>query len=393
MEQFALLNTVWALTIVILEVPSGALADRFGRVLMVRAAAVCMVLELGILLFAPRDWGAGLFALFLINRILSGAAEASTSGADEALAYDSLAADGKTETWPKVLSLLMQLQAGGFLLAMVLGGVLYDGLPGRVFGGALADWPRDWWMRAPVAVTFLLSIAAFVVAMGLREAPVAKRVLREGETALDAWKETLSAGLWILQTRRVLLLILAGMAIDSVVRVFLTINSSYYRLIELPEASFGLIGSGMALVGLLIPPLAKRMVNGKGALFNFSVVILLTLIGLIGVALALPLWGAIFALPLGAAIYFLGFFMSTYLNEAVESSRRATVLSFKGLAFNLAYGAAGVLFAGVVAAMRDGPDLTESVALARTLPWWPVWFVVTIVALGLFAGARAGEKR
>ena len=31
LEQFALLNTVWAMTIVLAEVPSGALADVFGR--------------------------------------------------------------------------------------------------------------------------------------------------------------------------------------------------------------------------------------------------------------------------------------------------------------------------------------------------------------------------
>ena len=35
MEQFALLNAVWAVTIVLLEVPSGALADRIGRKNMV----------------------------------------------------------------------------------------------------------------------------------------------------------------------------------------------------------------------------------------------------------------------------------------------------------------------------------------------------------------------
>ena len=38
------LNVVWALTSVVLEVPSGALADRFGRKPLVVAASVLMVL-------------------------------------------------------------------------------------------------------------------------------------------------------------------------------------------------------------------------------------------------------------------------------------------------------------------------------------------------------------
>jgi len=42
--QYALLNVVWAITIVALEVPSGALADVIGRRRMVVAAAALMVI-------------------------------------------------------------------------------------------------------------------------------------------------------------------------------------------------------------------------------------------------------------------------------------------------------------------------------------------------------------
>jgi len=40
------------------------------------------------------------FAAFLLNRILSGLAEALASGADEALAYDSLKMEGRAADWP-----------------------------------------------------------------------------------------------------------------------------------------------------------------------------------------------------------------------------------------------------------------------------------------------------
>ena len=93
--QYALLNVAWAAAIVGLEVPSGALADRFGRKRLVVFAAALMVVEMAIFAFAPRGRPALLFVLFLLNRVLSGAAEASASGADEALAYDSLVAEGR----------------------------------------------------------------------------------------------------------------------------------------------------------------------------------------------------------------------------------------------------------------------------------------------------------
>ncbi len=94
--EYSLLNFVWAIVIVCAEVPSGALADRLGRRPLVITAGVCMVLEMLVLLLAPINGGLTLLLFCLLNRTLSGTAEAMASGADESLAYDSLAAESRT---------------------------------------------------------------------------------------------------------------------------------------------------------------------------------------------------------------------------------------------------------------------------------------------------------
>ena len=99
MGEFALLNAFWAVAIILLEVPSGALADQFGRRRLVVAAGSLMVLEMVLLLVAPIGGVALLFQLLLANRFVSGAAAAAASGADEALAYDSLPRDRKAQDW------------------------------------------------------------------------------------------------------------------------------------------------------------------------------------------------------------------------------------------------------------------------------------------------------
>ena len=101
--QFGLLNGVWAATIVLAEVPSGALADTLGRRNLLIATGVFMILEMAVLLVAPIGGGGLLFGLFVANRIISGLAEAAASGADEALAYDSLKAAGMEDRWGHVL--------------------------------------------------------------------------------------------------------------------------------------------------------------------------------------------------------------------------------------------------------------------------------------------------
>ena len=99
LEQFGILNAVWALTIVLSEVPSGALADTIGRRKLLITAGLCMAVEMGVLLIATPGGGALVFYLFLVNRIISGIAEAAASGADEALVYDSLKSAGREIEW------------------------------------------------------------------------------------------------------------------------------------------------------------------------------------------------------------------------------------------------------------------------------------------------------
>ena len=51
--QFSLLNAVWAATIVMAEVPSGALADTIGRKRLLVFATLTMVVEVGLIAFLP----------------------------------------------------------------------------------------------------------------------------------------------------------------------------------------------------------------------------------------------------------------------------------------------------------------------------------------------------
>ena len=89
-SQFAILNAVWAGTIVLMEVPSGALADIWGRRNLLILSSLLMIVELLLLCIVPLGHPTLLFAIFLVNRVLSGTAEAAASGADEAIAFDSL---------------------------------------------------------------------------------------------------------------------------------------------------------------------------------------------------------------------------------------------------------------------------------------------------------------
>jgi MFS family permease len=382
--EYTLINFVWAIVIVFAEVPSGALADRIGRRPLVIAAAACMVLEMLVLLVAPLNGGLTLLAFCLFNRVLSGIAEAMASGADESLAYDSLAAEGRSSEWPKVLADVMRWQSLGMLAAMLIGATVYDPhLMSRIaaFFGSDLHFAQSLTLRFPIALNLLSALIVLWLTLGLREPAPDGAAPHRAVKAVGAWQDIVNAGAWILRTPVALFAIVGGVLIDSVVRLFLTFGSVYFRLIELPEASFGLIGAAMAGLGLLVAPVARRMVETGSLLRNYRILAALTVFGLLGVALRIPLWGVLFAIPLAVAMNALGFILSSALNAVVSSAQRATVLSFKGLVFNLGYGFASLLFALALRALRDGGSADQ--AFSSAIQVLPLWLLFTLLVLTL----------
>lgn len=391
LEQYALLNVAWAAAIVLLEVPSGALADLVGRKHLVVFASCLMVVEMAIFSFAPTGNVALLFWLFLLNRLFSGAAEACASGADEALVYDSLKACGREGEWERVLGRLARWQSAGFFVAMILGAAVYDpALVNRTLHLLGSGWTVQAadTVRWPVYLTLLTSLVAVTAALRLHEPaiPHDRKV-----SAGAAWREVLAAGRWILATPVALFVILATICNDSFIRLFLTIGSKYYRLIDLPEASFGLIGSGFALLGYAAPPLARRLIATGAPHRAYGFISAATLLGLAGLAFVLPYAGLIFPLVLGLGMSVMNFLTSYYLNQVAEPARRATILSFRGLAINLAYGSSGLLFAGLLRTLQaGGAATTEDGLFVAALGWLP--WVFAGVTIGVFLRCRVRKE-
>lgn len=391
-EQFALLNTVWAITIVCAEVPSGALADILGRKYLLVTTSLLMLAEMALIAFIPTGNSTLIFWAFLTNRVLSGLAEAMASGADEAIAYDSLVAHGNPDDWPKVLSLQMRLRSIGTIVTVTVGALVYDpSIVNRVLSwlGISMTVTQQITMRFPLYLTLVLAILTIIVALQMTEEREAGK--ETSFNTLTALKMTWQAGVWITRTPFALTVILFGMCYDHILRMIVTMTSQYYRLIELPEASFGVIGSAIALLGLLTPKIAEYMVKKNSPTANMGWVSGISLAGLTGLTGFFPYWGVLPMTLIFIAMMFVSFFTSHYLNRITASKQRATVLSFKGMAFNLAYGMIGFLFATLMRYQRTTeaaahPDWTQSVvedlAFQNAIGWFP-WYMLGCLVLTL----------
>lgn len=416
-EQFAYLNVAWAVAIVLLEVPSGALADQFGRRTLVVAAAILMVVEMGVLCAMPVvDPGAfagdpeGLrraiaivFAVFCLNRVISGAAEAAASGADEALAYDSLPEKDRDLRWSRLTAGLMKWQSIGFIAVTVIGASAYD--PEAVnrlmrFVGCPFLFTQQVTLKFPIYLTFGMAIATLFVALRMKEPP---ELLPKCEVSLlpavrRSFRRTFAAGGWILNTPAALMLILIGLFYDSIIRLFYTVGSIWLEVIGFEPRYFGLISVAGSLTGILAAVLGARMMARYAPGTNFRILTLLVLIGLLSLAFPVRYWSVVFLPALWLSMRLVHFFLSNYLNRVTDSEHRATVLSFRGLTMNLSYGMVTWMFGWQMAFFRKrieaggpagaGGGTADHRIFEQVVQWWWIYFAVVVAGLWLFRRLR-----
>ena len=349
LSQFAMLNVVWAATIVLAEVPSGALADTLGRKKLVVLSSIVMFIEIAMIAFVPTGNPTLVFNVFLINRILSGLAMALASGADEALAYDTLKELGKEEIWPRVLQIQLRIAASVGIFVTLIGAAMYDvNVMTNVYhmlGLAQPETTQDI-MRIPVYATLIVAVIAIYAATSMREA---KKILPTNSTKMTttiaSLKLTAITAKWVMSTPYVFFILLYYSLFEHTSRMFLTMNSQYYRAIDIPIIYFGFIGAGVSLLKIILAGQSRRLAETMAPKRFIAVMGLATMASYYWISLGWSIYGVIPALILIFIIMTMNIFISYHLNKKTESHNRATVLSFKGLMFNLGYGSIGILYA------------------------------------------------
>ena len=142
--QIGIFLGIYSLTIVLLEIPTGGLADAVGRKRVTVLALLFIIASLVVFLFAFS------FTLFLLYALLAGAGRALMSGALEAWFIDSLhEAEPDADIQPP-------LAVAGTVELVALGlGTLLGGFLPTLFGGLPAEGTA---VLTPFSVTFLCSI-------------------------------------------------------------------------------------------------------------------------------------------------------------------------------------------------------------------------------------------
>jgi hypothetical protein len=240
--QILLLNAWFMGWSFLLEVPTGAIADRFGRKTSVALGAAVSCLAALLYASAPR------YEVFLVAEILFALSYTLVSGADEALAVDSLHALGRGAEVQRALSRLESWK---------LGGILVGGLGGSVIAAELG-------LRAPMLAQSIPAALAALLALTLSEPARSARAPRSA-----SYRALLVRGVTALRTRPAL----RALALDLVAHASLAwlVIWTYQPRLEdagVPLAAFGTVHAALCVgqIGwIAAAPRVEARLFGAGA--------------------------------------------------------------------------------------------------------------------------------
>ena len=352
--DIALLNTVYALTAIVCEVPTGVLADRFGRRRAMVAGAVLMAI--GCLV----DYRGASFWAFAVGEGLLALGLTLSSGADSAYLYDLLRDAGRLDKYRAYEGRATAGKMIGAAAALAVGGLV-----GRHH------------LDDTYAVSAVVCVVAALTAMLLGERRVAAAtVARRMLPAMGAAART------VLSRAPLRRAVLFSVLTFTLLRMGLYLQPTW---LDATGLGVGWIGLLLALISLIGAIGAARIEAVRRRIGERGLVVVLPLaLGACYLVLGrsgLPLGLGLLALHAVANGVYSPLSKDLLNRQISDSSQRATVLSVESMARRLGFGA----FAPLAGFLIDRHGLAAGLQITGALG------LLGAVAMGVLAlSARRG---
>jgi MFS family permease len=316
------LNTWYMFCVFAFEIPTGTIADFFGRKTSMLMGSIVSILAVIVYVSYPN------FYVFMAGETIWAVAFTLKSGANEALVYDSLKMIGQEARSQKVFAQLESFKMAGILTGALLGGVLAK------FGG----------LRLPLMSMIVpFGISGVFVAM-LREPPAGERVTKA------SYAQILKGGIDFFARHRVLKILTFDMvAISSFAFLIIWAYQMLLKDAGVDIIYFGIVHAMMCFAQIVMQQSFSRFEQYLGQKRRLLVATaLIAGIGFVGLGLTRSAWAIIPMIVVTA-----GFGLSrtplyiSYMNKFIPSDKRATVLSVTSMARNIGIGLANLVAAAV----------------------------------------------
>lgn len=313
LAQILLLQSIFAVAMVVMEYPSGYISDRLGYRTALTLAAVLGVAGWGVYTVAAS------FRDVLIAETLLGISTSFISGTDSALLYESLKGTADEPAYGRFEGRSTFFGQTGEAAGALFAGVLYARYP---------------------LLPFLLQVAVWLLALlltrGMSEPP------RERHPQVNHLSEALASARYVfIDNRRLRVTVLLSIALGLASFYPVWLIQPYMRQAGVPLASFGPIWAGANLTVALCAVGSHRLRERFGDRGMILVLLLLVWGGFLGLGLAVGVWGFLYYYLLTAMRGLRGPFLLHVAQAEIPSANRAGMLSLQSLCFRLLFAVTG----------------------------------------------------
>jgi MFS family permease len=315
--DISLLLALWSAFVVVLEVPTGALADRWNRKYMLGLGMLSKAVGFGVWFFAND------FLLFAMGFLLWGIGSTFSSGTIEALLFDNLKRFKKVGDYEKVTG------SGSFYSKVAIGSSVF-------IGGVLASYSID----LVIVLSSVSMLIGIIPALFLNEV----RFKRTSTGELKYFSSIKCAFKECMRNRFILRLIMYSLVIFAVIGTLDEYNQIYYNWISLPIAFFGVVSvaiMGLQAIGNKVAYKFQKRLGNENDIYLLSI--------LSGILLMISvIYRSLIMIPIFIFVYFFAsiseVLVESRMQRKIKTGQRATIISINNLSLNLSAIALSIMF-------------------------------------------------
>lgn len=353
MHEIFLLKAIYSVAIVAMEIPSGWMADVWGRKKTLILGSI-----LGSLGFLIYSFSYG-FMAFVVAEIILGIGHSFVSGADSAMLYDSLKADRKTDKYIREEGRITS--AGNFAEAIA---------------GIVAGFLAAISLRTPFYFQFAVAAIAIPAALTMIEPKVHTK---EHIHSIGLLVRNIRKTFFKDQNLRIAILI--SSVTGTATLTFAWLVQPFFEAIHLPVEMFGIFWTALNLTVGVSSVFAHKIAIFFGRKWSIFGVIVLLAAGYIFSGITISYWGFIFLFLFYLVRGIATLIFKNYINKYTGSEMRATMLSVRNFIIRIVFAGIGPLLGWIT----DNIGLDQAFILAGI-----IYLIASLVIV--FPWLRSPEK-
>lgn len=353
--EIMLLQSIASVSVVVFEVPTGAIADKIGRKFSMGLGSILWAVSLLIYVLGTN------FFIFAIAEILFSLGSTLKSGADTALIYDSLKEMNREKEFPKIEGHARSLS----LIAQAIGSLI---------AGFIYSFNRN----LPMLVSILFMVVTFVTTLGFIEPSLE---VKKEKRITGYFKQIYESGRYVLSHEKIKAILFFSMVFFIFYRAGFWYFQPYMKAVNIPVVWFGAIFFLFNITAALVSKLNHKIMEiTKPRTLTVMALLIIVSFFILGIT---KIWIGVIAILLQQAAR--GLYRPVtrkYLNKHIPSDKRATILSFQSLVTSLAV----AITSPFVGMLMDATDVYIShIVLAIAMS------VLTFISV-IYMNKRLGKK-